>query len=142
MFEKKEFDTDLYVLRDLNWTGTILMAPYGEPFGAEAIELCQGFSNGSLHFLLDRSGAVVGRGADHGDCEFPKPCDDHRLCLVSAEPMLIAPRLLDAMSYIYPMTDVGPEFSERDRSEGAQFLIKIREAGIGLSHNIEDSPSP
>ncbi|CAN0534138.1 unnamed protein product, partial [Laminaria digitata] len=43
MFKKKEFDADFYVLRDPNWTGTIIMSTFGEAFGAEAIDLCPAF---------------------------------------------------------------------------------------------------
>lgn len=132
MFEKKEFDKDFHVLRDLNWTGTIIMSPFGEEFGAEAVELCPGFSNGSLYFILDRSGDIIARGADHGDCAFPEPTADQRLCLISSDPMMLGSRVLEAMAAIYPMTDIGPDYHEKDRSEGADFLRKLREAGVAV----------
>lgn len=132
MFQKKEFEPDFYVLRDINWTGTVIMAPFGEVFGAEAVELCEGFGSGSIYFLLDRGGNITARGADHGDCDFPEPAPDERLCLISTSPMLMGANLLETMARIYPMTDPGPSFQERDRSDASHFLIKLREAGVGL----------
>jgi hypothetical protein len=140
MFKKKTFDEDFFVLRDINWTGTIIMAPFGEDFGADAIELCNGFTHGSLCFTLSREGEILGRMADHGDCDFPSPASDERLCLVSADPMLFGARLLDVMAEIFPQTDVGEDFSERDRAEAHHFLSRMSEAGIGQT--LRDEPEP
>ncbi|MFX4299901.1 hypothetical protein [Pseudosulfitobacter pseudonitzschiae] len=145
MFKKKEFDADFYVLRDPNWTGTIIMSPFGEEFGAEAIELCPGFSNGSLYFVLDRSGDIIVRGADHGDCAFPVPSEDQRLCLISSDPMMLGARVLEAMAGSYPMIDIGPGYHEKERSQGADFLKKLREAGVAVKTpeaSADQSPEP
>lgn len=140
MLEKKVFDEDFYVLRDVNWTGTVIMAPFGEEFGADAVELCDGFSNGSLYFVIDRQGEILVRGADHGDCAFPIPGSEERLCLVSASPMLFGARVLEAMAESFPTTDIGEEFSERDRAEAHHFLAKVSEAGIGQTLNSDPVP--
>lgn len=140
MFEAKEYDTNFLALRDLNWTGIIVLCPPGEFFGSELIELNEGFRHGAIWALLDsETSRILGAGADHGDCNYPAPGSSERLCLITSDPMHLGPRLLDALAVAWIDEEIEGDFSETDIAMAREFQSWIRAADLG-SHAIAPSP--